>query len=173
MVSGDGFDFPELGDGPDGAAAAVVGIFDADDFRGREVLIGRAESGLEVCCGEDSADAGETAAGEAGECCGAACFVVVDVGVGVDEDLVAGVCEGAEGELIGHGARGGEEGGFLAEQIGDAGFEEMDGGVVAEDIVSDGGGGHDVAHGLGGLGDGVAAEINGHGDGRRGRLGRR
>ena len=173
VVSGDGFDLPELGDGPDGAAAAVVGIFDADDLGGREVLIGRAESGLEVCCGEDSADAGETAAGETGQCSGAACFVVVDVGVGVDEDLVAGVCEGAEGELIGHGARGSEEGGFLAEQFGDTSFEEFDGGVVAEDIVADGGGGHDGPHGLGGLRDGVAAEINRHGEGRRGRLGRR
>ena len=173
VVSGDGFDFPELSDGPDGAAAAVVGIFDADDLGGREVLIGRAESGLEVCCGEDSADAGETAAGETGQCSGAACFVVVDVGVGVDEDLVAGVCEGAEGELIGHGARGSEEGGFLAEQFGDTSFEEFDGGVVAEDIVADGGGGHDGPHGLGGLRDGVAAEINRHGEGRRGRLGRR
>ncbi len=32
VVAGDGFDFPELMEGPDAAAAAVVGIFDADDF---------------------------------------------------------------------------------------------------------------------------------------------
>ncbi len=137
------------------------------------MLIGRSEGDLEVGGGEDAADAGEAAAGNAGQGGGATGFVVVDVGVGVDEDLVAGVCEGAEGELIGHGARGGEEGGFLAEKFGDAGFEEFDGGVVAEDIVADGGGGHDGAHGLGGLRDGVATEINRHGVGRRGRLGRR
>ena len=59
---------------------------------------------------------------------------------------------------------GDEQAGFLAEQLGRALLEGVDGRVVAEDVVADLGLGHRPAHPGGGLGDGVAAQVDpGHG----------
>ena len=68
------------------------------------------------------------------------------------------------GDEVAHRPGGDEQAGLLAEQLGGAFLEGVDGRVVAEDVVADLGLGHRPAHRRRGLGDGVAAQVDpGHG----------
>ena len=85
---------------------------------------------------------------------------IEDVGAGFADDLLAVVGVEADGDLVAHGAGGNEEGGFAGEDLGGAGFEAVDGGVFAVDVVADFRGGHGRAHGGSGPGDGVATQVD-------------
>lgn len=159
--AGDAFD---LLDGPDGAAAAVVGVFDDEELAVWSVDGVGADGKVDVVGVEEPVLAGEGADHDAREGGGAAGLVMDDVAVGVGDDFVARLGLGADGGLVGHGAGGDEAGGFFAEESGKLFLESQDGGIIAEDIVADVGVGHDLAHGCGGAGDGVAAKVDdGHG----------
>ena len=106
------------------------------------------------CVGGDGAG---LAAGEDG---GHGHLPVHDVGVSLADDLLAGLGVEADGDLVAHGAGGDEDGCFAAEDFGGFGFETIDGGVFAVDVVADLGVGHGFAHGRRGAGDGVAAEVD-------------
>ena len=70
------------------------------------------------------------------------------------------------GDEVAHRAGGHEQAGLLAEQLGGAGLEGLDGRVVLEDVVADLGLGHRAAHRGRRVGDGVAAQVDeGHGRG--------
>ena len=62
----------------------------------------------------------EQAKGTAGKRRRAAPFVVVHVAVLVGDDLVAGLGERAQRDLVGHRAGRDEQGGFLAQQLREA-----------------------------------------------------
>ena len=68
------------------------------------------------------------------------------------------------GDEVAHRARGDEQAGLLAEQLGGPLLERVDGGVVPEDVVADLGVGHRPAHRRRRVGDRVAAQVDaGHG----------
>ena len=79
---------------------------------------------------------------------------------GFAQKLVARLAVDADADLVAHRAGGDEQRRLLAEQVGDALLEPVDGGVFAEDVVADLGGGHGGAHGGRGAGDRVAAEVD-------------
>jgi hypothetical protein len=160
----------DLLQGPDGAAAAVLGVFDDDELGMGEVVGVGADELVELVGVEEAAGAGGGADHDAGKGGGCAGLVVDDVAVDVADDLITGLGVGADGGLVGHGAGRDEAGGFFAHEFGDAVLEADDGGVITQDIIPDLGIGHGLAHGGGGAGDGVAAEVDwgvdgGHGQG--------
>ena len=65
-----------------------------------------------------------------------------------------------DGDLVGHGAGWHEQGGFLAEQLGDALFQTIHRGVVVKDIVADNGGVHGRTHGRRRPGHSIASHID-------------
>lgn len=72
MVTGGDGDFLDLLEWPDAAAAAVMGVFEADEFGGGKVMIAGAQGVLDIVGGEDAAFAGEETGHDAGECGGSA-----------------------------------------------------------------------------------------------------
>ena len=100
----------------DPAAAAVVRVFQADQARPDQVVVVRPDLVGQLAHVEDAVVAVERAAGDAAEHGGAAGLVVVDVAVGVAEQLVAGLRVDLDADLVGHRARRHEQGGLLAEQ---------------------------------------------------------
>lgn len=62
-----GLDFPHALPGPDAAAAAVVGVFHADELGDGEVLVRRAQGGEHIVGAEDTPNARQAAAGGARE----------------------------------------------------------------------------------------------------------
>ncbi len=64
------------------------------------------------------------------------------------------------GDQVAHRARRDEQPGLLAEQLGGAILEGVDGRVVAEDVVADFGVGHHPPHRRGRLGHRIASEID-------------
>ena len=96
----------------------------------------------------------------AGDDGGGSRLVLDDMALLAQDDLAAARAPGEEGELVAEGARGHEEGGFLAHALGGAGLELVDRRVVAVDVVADGGGGHGLPHRGRGPGDGVGAQVD-------------
>ena len=90
----------------------------------------------------------------------AALFVEEDVGLRVQEDLVAALRQGVERDLVGHRARGAEDRRLLAEQSRRLVLQAVDGRVVPEDVVTDLGRGHRPTHLRPRLGDRVAAHVD-------------
>ena len=85
----------------------------------------------------------------------------MDVAALLDDDFVAVMGPGFDGDEIAHGAGGHEEAGFAAEDFGGAGLQLVDRGILAVDVVADDGFGHGAAHLGRGARDGVAAEVDG------------
>jgi len=83
--------------------------------------------------------------------------------VGVDDHLVAGTAEDAQGDLVALRAGRDEHPRLMTEALGGHLLQPAHGGVLAVDVVPDLGGGHGGAHRRGGTGDGVGSEV---GDGR-------
>ena len=89
-----------------------------------------------------------------------ALLVAEDVAVGFAEEFVAGLAMNAQAELVAHRAGRDEESSFFAEHCGDSLFEAAHGGIVAEHVVADFGGGHGGAHRGRGAGYGIAAKVD-------------
>jgi hypothetical protein len=91
----------------------------------------------------------------------AAVLVDVDVGGVAEDDLAAAdVAVREDGDEVGHGARGHEQRGLLAQERGHLRLEAARGGVRAQNVVVDVGRGHGGAHGVGRLGDRVRPEVH-------------
>ena len=156
VVAGGG----ELGDQVDGLDVAVDGVLEAEQAGFGMVLVGFAYGGTDGVGGERAVGVDlDGPGGGAGECGGTGCLVEVDVVVAADDELVAAPTVGEDGGEVALGARGEEQGGFLAGEFGDVVLEAVDGGVLAVDVVADVGGCHGLAHGGGGHREGVAAEV--------------
>jgi hypothetical protein len=69
----------------------------------------------------------------------------------------------AQGDLVGHGARGNEECRLLPGELGEHLLEAVDGGILPVLVVADLGLGHGPAHPRRGPGDGVGAQVDQHG----------
>ncbi|MNN71954.1 hypothetical protein D3C81_1879440 [compost metagenome] len=91
---------------------------------------------------------------------GAAALVLIGVGLLPDYVLVATFAMGHQPQQVAHGAGGHEERGLEAEALGQAGFQAVDRGVLAIDVVAQFGALHGLAHAASGLGDGVAAQVD-------------
>ncbi|WVZ86394.1 hypothetical protein U9M48_033183, partial [Paspalum notatum var. saurae] len=91
----------------------------------------------------------------------AAVLVDVDVRVVAEDGLAAAdVAVHEDGDEVAHGTRRHEQRGLLARDRGHLRLEALRGGVGAQDVVVDGGGGHGGPHGLGGLGHRVRPEVH-------------
>ncbi len=86
---------------------------------------------------------------------------VDDVSARFGDDFLAVMGVQADRDLVAHRAGGDEDGGFAAEDLSGARFEEIDGGVFGVDVVSYLGCGHGGAHRGGGPGHRVAAQVDG------------
>ena len=144
------------------AAATVVGIFQADQGGCGYMDVGAVADGVGHILGGDASagvvrhqpDLG------AGEGSGAGRFVPEHMGFLAHNHFVAPAAPGQGGDEVTHGAAGGEQAGFLAHQGGGAFLQGVDGGILAEHVVADFGGGHSAAHFVSGLGNGVATQVN-------------
>lgn len=134
-----GRDGAGVGEREDGA---VEGVFEGDDAgRAGVDVVGQDGVGSDVREGEVvgvcRGYAGDEGAGQGGDAAG---FVSEDVGAVVAEDGVRGLGQvGAERELVAHGAGEDEEGGGVAGEVGEVGFEGDGCGVFEEDVVEEGG----------------------------------
>ena len=160
VFAGCRFDVFDLFQQPDLAAAAVMGVLDADQPGAREMGVHWAQRLLNVRAGENAALAVEAAAHHPGQGGRAAGFVIVDVRIGIDQHLVARFGVPAHGQLVGHGAGSGVKGGRLAEEGRSLGLQCLHRRVIAKHIVADFRLGHGLAHGRGGFGHCVATQIN-------------
>lgn len=104
VALGEAGDLVDLLDRPDTAPAAVVGIFDADELCWGKMEIGGAKGGLELGGGENAPVSWEQATHQARESGWTTRFVIINMGLLLEEDFVAGLGVDAEGELIGHRA---------------------------------------------------------------------
>ena len=109
---------------------------------------------------EDAAVAQNRMNGDPGERRRSAALRAHDVRADVHDDAVAGFGVRADRHLVRHGAGGHVDGVVLAQNLGGAGLEPLDRGIVAVHVVADGGLGHRLTHCGGGTGDRVAAEID-------------
>lgn len=151
---------PAFGEGSDDASKSV---FQADEFCRAGVDVVAEDAGIlqvlecEVVAVGWNNSFNESAA-EGGD---AACFPFEDVAAVVGDDAVGRGCEvGADGDLVAHCAGADEEGGFLAGQVGDEGFEGVCSGVCAavHHVVEEGGAGDCGEHARGRRGDDVACK---------------
>ena len=76
------------------------------------------------------------------------------------EQLIARPCVDPNGDLIGHRPRRHEERSLLAQKLGRALLEELDGRVFSVDIVTDRGFGHRASHRGRRLGNGVGPQVD-------------
>ena len=74
--------------------SAIVGVLRAHEFREREMLIRRTKHGFHIRDREDATHAGQAATHHASQRGRRAGFIVVNVGVGIDEDFIAGFRNG-------------------------------------------------------------------------------
>ena len=151
-----------------GAAAEVVGVLDGDERRRDEVrpLVGAHERAQLVGV-EQAARCIPRARRDARQRGSRAELGAHHVRLRVADQLLPRLHVHAQPELVGERAGGGEQAGVLAEQVGHALLERVDGRVLAVDVVADLGVGHRRAHACGGTGDGVAAQVHESAHGRR------
>ena len=139
-----------------------MGVLDGDEAGDRLVRVARvAEGGVDLGRVHrpvrpvlERADAGADDDRVAGG------LVDDDVVLAAGDGLLAALEMGELRDEVAHRPRGDEEARFLAEQLGGAFLERVDGRVVAEDVVADLGLGHRPAHRRRGLGDGVAPQVD-------------
>jgi 3-deoxy-7-phosphoheptulonate synthase len=154
----------QLGQRLHGAATEVVGVLDGDRDRRHQVRAGvRAHQRGDRVDVDQPAVRGVGAGGDAGERSTGAELGPHHVRVGVAQQLLPGLHQQPQPELVGHRAARREDRGLLPEQLGDALLERGDGRVLPVDVVADRCRGHRVAHRGGRAGDGVAAEVDRHG----------
>ncbi len=92
--------------------------------------------------------------------CGIRVLVVENVGLSLADGLAAGASVENDRRLVGLGAGREEQGGFLAQQIGDPALQPVDSRILAEDVIIHFGLGHGPAHARRRPGDRVGSEID-------------
>ena len=145
---------------PDFSAAAIVRVFDAEQFCFGEMLIRRPNQRLNICGAEHAVLAVQQAAHDAGNRGGRTGFVKKDMGVGIDQDFVADVGVHAKSDLVRHRPGRYKYSGFFSQQFRGFRFQFEDGWVVAEYIVTDDSFSHRLAHCRGWLGHSIRSKIN-------------
>jgi hypothetical protein len=150
----------------EGHDPAVAGLLDPDQGRAGVVGVVRTDRPLDrgdVEGGAGLGDGPELGAGDAG---GVGGLGVEGVGGLAADDLVAGLAPGEVGDDVAHRAGGDVERGLLAEELGGALLEGVDGRILAEHVIAQLRLGHRPAHLGRRLGDGVGPQIDqGHGRG--------
>ena len=140
-------DLVERGLLPDRAAADIGGLLDADDGLRRLVARARMQRCLRNVSGVNCPSAPwQRRDLEAAERGMRAAFAGDDVRGLVREDLVAGPAMHQRRGDVAHRARRHEDRGLLAEQLGDALAQRIDGRIVADLLVADLGPRHRLAH---------------------------
>lgn len=91
---------------------------------------------------------------------GSSRFIKKNMAVFHEQDFIAGPGLGSDGDTVGHGSGGDEDGRFLAEQLSTFLFQKIDGRVFTHNVVSEGGGSHRLEHLFCRMGDRIGAEIN-------------
>ena len=126
------------GNGKRLAVAGRVGIFERDHARDRVVDVVLTEGSLDLVEGKRPvrtlADGADGRPHEGGVASG---LVDDDVRLSAGDRLHPAAEVRELRDEIALGATGDEDGGFLAEQVGGAFLERVDGGVVAEDVVAE------------------------------------
>ncbi len=151
----------QLFERPDRSAAAVVRVLDGDGLLARVVIpLARAQCGLERLWREDPARAVDGQALHAPQRRDGAALVVHDVAIAIADDFVALAGQRAQRDLVRHRPGRHPDRRLLAEQLGDALLQRIDGRVFAVDVVAHLSGGHRLAHARGGLRDGVASQVD-------------
>ncbi len=135
------------GIGLDSAAAAIVGILQAEQTRADEVRIVGPDQPFELRDLDHAAVALNRPRGHAVELRVAALLIVVDVATGLADQLVSRPAVQTHGDQVRHGPRGNEDRRLLAQHFRNAALEPEHGGVVAEDVVTHFGLGDAGAHG--------------------------
>ena len=83
-----------------------------------------------------------------------------DVGDLVEVHLTSFRDPGEQGQLVGEGSRRGEQGRFLAGELGGFFFQGEEGGILPQDIVAHFGVGHGPSHGGGRTCDSIGTQID-------------
>jgi hypothetical protein len=112
----------------------------------RDVIVGPAQRVEQRAHGHDAALARDRVGEHARVRGDAPLLVVVDVRLGLEQHLVAGLREHLHRDLIGHGAARHEQRRLLAGEFGHAGLQAVDRRVVPEHVVADLGFGHGATH---------------------------
>ena len=167
LAPGDLHDLVERGFLPDGAAADIGGLLDADHGLRRLVAAARVERRAKGFGRKLSVGAGQRRDLEAAKRGMRAAFAGDDVRGLMRQDLVAGPAMHQRRCDVAHGARRHEDRRLLAEQVGDALAQLVDGRIVADLLVADLGPRDRLAHRGRGAGLGVRQQV----DADRRRLG--
>ena len=142
------------------ASPAIVRVLQADEGRGRIMVIGGPDRGLDLFRFKDPPDAWYPAGLNARQPCRGATLVSDHVRSGLHDHLIAGVCVQAYCKLVRHRAGRHEQGRFLSQQARRHVLQSIHGGIFTEDVIADFGSRYRLAHPGRGLGDRIAAEIN-------------
>jgi hypothetical protein len=159
----------QLGQRLDQPATAVVRVLHRDGRGGGEVPVAvRSHLGDQLVGRQPAGDVGATtggagddgAAGEPEQRGRGTHLVGEHMAVGVAQDLLSGLADQPQADLVAHRPGGDEERRLVAEQVGDVLLQRVDRGVLAVDVVADLGLGHRPAHRRGGPGEGVRPEVD-------------
>jgi hypothetical protein len=128
--------FPYFLDGIDRSPRPIMGIFQADQTGGREMMVGGPDHLLDPRGIQDPSIPPQRVELDTGKGSSPSTLVVEGVGFGFDDYLISMVGMGSDGQLIGHGARRDEERGLLSEKRGHLFLEGVHGGILIKYIVS-------------------------------------
>ena len=151
----------DLGERPHAATRGVVRVLDRDDPCRRHMAEVAATSGCTHLLRRESPGPRRKRASH--EACvhgGPSQLRDQDVRVLLGDQLVAGLAEHAEGDLVRHRRRGHEDRVLLAERLGGAPLELVDGRVLAKLLVAHLGRGDRLAHRRGRFARRVGAEVD-------------
>ena len=162
VLVGDGRDLGRIGNAERPSHRMSVGVLDDDEPRDRLVRVARVAErlfdldGIEGAVGSlaERPDGRPRDHGVTGR------LVQDDVALVPGDRLLAAREVGHLGHEVAHRARGHEQPSFLAQELGRALLEGMNGGIVAEDVVADLGLGHRPPHLGRGPGDGVGTKVD-------------
>ena len=153
-------DLVESGFLPDRAAADIGGLLDADHGLRRLVAAARVKRCAKGVGRELSVGARQRRDLESAERGMGAAFAGDDMRGLMRQNFVAGPAMHQRRRDVAHGAGGHEHGGLLAEQIGDALAQQIDGRIVADLLVADLGPRDRLAHGRRRAGLGVRQQVD-------------
>jgi hypothetical protein len=133
--------------GQDGAAAAVVGVLQADQRCARKMDIAMADAGRDLLHVQPAlVVVGHGAQAQAADGMGAAHLEVQGVRLVADDDFVAAAAVDQHRHQVALGAAGGQERRFLPQHFGGQRLQTVYGRIIAEDVVPQLGVGDGLPH---------------------------